>query len=345
MTTTQPVKTISGVDLTTQLSSHTRVGSSMRILILLLIATTLLHAKEGVYNPILSVGKVETQLTSFTYNGREVPLKIYLPSTKPAPVILLSHGLGGSREVGAYLGIHWAGRGFVVIAMQHTGSDESVWKKVPAAQRMKVMQKAANLATFTDRMRDVPATIDQLEKWATDPKHILHGRMNLEKIGMAGHSYGAITTQALCGQVFGSAGPRFADKRIDAGLPLSPSKPKRGDAKKAFGKIKMPMMLMTGTKDSSAIGRTTPESRREVYPALPAGSKYELVLKDAQHMAFSDRTMRGKDHRNPNHHRAIKALSTAFWEAYLKASRPAHSWLDGKKPIELLADDDVWHRK
>jgi hypothetical protein len=49
--------------------------------------------------------------------------------------------------------------------------------------------------------------------------------MNLEKIGMAGHSYGAITTQALCGQAFGVAGPRFADKRIDPDLQLAPANP------------------------------------------------------------------------------------------------------------------------
>lgn len=339
-----------------QLSTHTEVEPPMRLLIFLLVqltATNLLQAKPGDYNPSLSIGKVETQLTSFSYNDREVPLKLYLPETNKtankaanrSPVILLSHGLGGSREVGAYLGTHWAGRGFVVVAMQHPGSDDSVWKKVPPSQRLKVMKTAANSATFFDRIRDVPATINQLEKWAADPQNILYGRMNLEKIGMAGHSYGAITTQALCGQAFGVAGPRFADKRIDAGLPLSPSKPKRGDAKNAFGNIQMPMMLMTGTKDHSAIGNATPESRREVYTALPAGSKYELVLKDAQHMAFSDRTLLGKDQRNPNHHRVIKALSTAFWEAYLKENNSAKTWLEGKKPVGLLAPVDLWNRK
>lgn len=117
----------------------------------------LLQSKPADYNPSLSIGKVKTQLTSFSYNDREVPLKLYFPETNKtankaanrSPVILLSHGLGGSREVGAYLGTHWAGRGFVVGAMQHPGSDDSVWKKVPPSQRLKVMKTAANSANFS----------------------------------------------------------------------------------------------------------------------------------------------------------------------------------------------------
>jgi predicted dienelactone hydrolase len=325
----------------------------MRLLFLLLASSLFIQAAKPVYDPTTSDGKVEIQLRSFTYEGREVPLKIYLPVTTQAtkntkslpPVILLSHGLGGSREVGAFLGNHWAGRGFVVVAMQHIGSDDSAWKNVPLAQRFKALKQAANLNTFLDRMHDVPATINQLEKWNAEPANPLYRRMNLEKIGMSGHSYGAVTTQALCGQVFAAAGARYADKRIDAGLALSPSPPAKGDAGQAFSKIQIPMMMMTGTKDHSAIGNSTPESRREVYAALPAGSKYELVLKDAQHMAFSDRTLIGKEQRNPNHHNAIKALSTAFWETYLKDSQPARSWLDGNAPKEILDPDDVWQSK
>ena len=318
----------------------------MKLLLLFFTLFSVLQAKEASYNPSSSKGKVETELISFTYNnGREVPLKIYLPQDKSAPVILLSHGLGGSREVGAYLGNHWAGRGFVVVAMQHVGSDESVWKDVPRLQRMRAMKKAAGGTSFLDRTRDVSATLDQLEKWAADKKHFLHGRMNLEKIGLGGHSFGALTTQALCGQSFGIREPRFADKRIDAGLALSPSISKRGDAKKAFSGIKLPMMLMTGTKDTGYIGGATPETRQEVYTALSPGSKYELVLKDAEHMAFSDRTLKGKEQRNPNHHRAIKALSTSIWEAYLKDSKSARTSLYWKNPRGLLAAEDLWHHK
>ena len=63
--------------------------------------------------------------------SRTIPIKVYLPeSQSPAPVVLFSHGLGGSRENNPYLGNHWSGRGYVVVFIQHPGSDESVWRTV-----------------------------------------------------------------------------------------------------------------------------------------------------------------------------------------------------------------------
>src|SRR5215211_6965574 len=61
--------------------------------------------------------------------SREIPIKIYLPPQKePAPVVLFSHGLGGSKEGSKFLGVHWAKRGFLAVFLQHPGSDTSVWK-------------------------------------------------------------------------------------------------------------------------------------------------------------------------------------------------------------------------
>jgi len=317
----------------------------MKCAVLCFALGAILPATASSYDPLENPGEVTTRLTSFQYGDRTVPLKIHLPDAERAPVLLLSHGLGGSREVGTYLGEHWAARGFVVVAMQHVGSDESVWKDLPPAERMAKLQSAASGATFLDRTRDVPATLDQLEAWNAAEEHFLHGRLDLDHVGLGGHSYGAVTTQALCGQAFGAAGPRFADSRIDAGLALSPSPPARGDAKRAFAGVTLPMMLMTGTEDRSAIGRTTPAGRREVYPAMPAGGKYELVLEGAEHMAFSDRSLRGREHRNPAHHRVILALSTAFWEAHLLDEAEARKWLDDDTPGDLLAPGDVWQRK
>jgi predicted dienelactone hydrolase len=46
--------------------------------------------------------------------NREVPVKIYLnSSTEPQPVVLFSHGLGGSRNASPYLGNHWAENGYI----------------------------------------------------------------------------------------------------------------------------------------------------------------------------------------------------------------------------------------
>jgi hypothetical protein len=105
-------------------------------------------------------------------------------------------------------------------------------------------------------------------------------------------------------------------------------------------------MLMTGTKDTARIGNITPEQRMLVFPALPPGGKYELILDKAEHSAFTERSLPGdQEPRTPNHHRAILALSTAFWDAYLKDDLTAKVWLDSESPRSVLADQDRWQRK
>lgn len=279
--------------------------------------------------------------------SRDIPLRVYLPaSDQPAPVVLFSHGLGGSRDGNAFMGEHWAARGYVAVFLQHPGSDTSVWQGKPLGQRMAAMRDAAGLQNFMLRVADVPAVLDQLEKWNTTGDHPLHGRLDLDHVGMSGHSFGAVTTQAVSGQSFLRGDDTFTDPRIRAAIAFSPSTPRRGTAEGAFGKVEIPWLLMTGTEDSAPIGGQTVESRLAVFPALPPGKKYELVLDKAEHSAFTDRALPG-DHeaRNPNHHRAILALSAAFWDAYLRNDAAAKAWLDGDGPSKLLEKADRWQKK
>jgi predicted dienelactone hydrolase len=266
-------------------------------------------------------------------------------------VILFSHGLGGSRENNPYLGKHWSARGYAVVVVQHPGSDESVWKDKPVLERAASMKQAAGLQNFLLRVADVPAVLDQLERWNGESGHALRGRLDFAHVGMSGHSFGAVTTQAVSGQSLPAGGARFTDPRIKAALPMSPSVPAAGNVEKAFGGVRIPWLLMTGTKDVARIGGMTlgasdVAARLGVYPALPPGDKYELVLKDAEHGAFGERALPGEGSgRNPNHHRAILALSTAFWDAFLKGDAAAKSWLNGDGPRGVLEKDDRWQRK
>ena len=280
--------------------------------------------------------------------SREIPVRIYLPAEKsPAPVVFFSHGLGGTRENSAYLGEHWAARGYVAVFLQHPGSDDSVWKPKPLAQRMAAMRQAASLENFMLRVKDVPAVLDQLERWNKEDGNDLKGRMDLEHVGMSGHSFGAVTTQAVSGQRFPLAGRSNTDKRIKAAIAFSPSGARQNiDPKQAFGEVEIPWLLMTGTKDTAPIGDQSVKSRLSVFPALPAGDKYELVLDNAEHSAFTDRPLPGdKEKRNPNHHRVILALSTAFWDAYLRDDAQAKAWLDGDGPKSVLESGDKWQKK
>src|ERR1700754_2193912 len=70
--------------------------------------------------------------TTDVKRSREIPIRIYLPlQAESSPVIIFSHGLGGTRAGSEFLGNHWAQRGYVVVFVQHPGSDDSVWKSKP----------------------------------------------------------------------------------------------------------------------------------------------------------------------------------------------------------------------
>lgn len=309
------------------------------------------EADEQEYNPLDKATARKVEMLDLKVldreREREIPIRVYLPkSSTPQPLILFSHGLGGSPQAYTYLGSHWSARDYLAVFLQHPGSDVSVWKDSPPNKRMRALKEAADKKNFMLRVKDVPAVIDQLERWNREEDHQLHNRINLEKIGMAGHSFGAMTTQALSGQEFGFGWRLFTDDRIDAALAMSPSAPRRGSPESAFGDVDIPWMLMTGTQDVAPIGEMDVKARLSVFSALKAGGKYLLVLKDARHSAFSDKPLpweRGQ--RGPNHHKAIKALSTAYWDTWLNENAAAKEWLHGNGPSDILEAGDTWKKK
>jgi predicted dienelactone hydrolase len=198
------------------------------------------------------------------------------------------------------------------------------------------------------RAADVSAVLNKLEAWNADKTNTLAGRMNLKRIGMSGHSFGAVTTEAVSaeavsGETRPMVGQGLADSRIKAAIAFSPSSPADGDSTEAFGAVKIPWMLMAGTKDLAPIDHADMKSRLAVHPALRGAPKYEVVLHNAEHSVFTDRALPGDaEPRNPNHHRVILAISTAFWDAYLRGDAVALAWLHGAGPRSIMEADDQW---
>lgn len=317
-------------------------------ILLLLAAVSTRAAYDPLRLPEARLPEPADRTLTDTPRNREIPLRVYLPvSTNAAAVVLFSHGLGGSRENNGFLGRHWAARGYAAVFLQHPGSDESVWKSESAGKRLGAMKGAADAKNYLLRVKDVPTVLDALAEWNAKAGDPLRGRLDLEHIGMSGHSFGALTTQGVSGQQGRLQKLSFTDPRIDAAVMFSPSTPTAGgDPAKAFGSVKIPWLLLTGTRDVSIIGGATLEHRLGVYPALPPGSKYELVLHNAEHSAFSERALPGdKQTRNPNHHRLMLATTTAFWDAYLRGDKEAREWLDGEGAKALLEKEDRWQRK
>lgn len=71
-----------------------------------------------------------------------------------------------------------------------------------------------------------------------------------------------------------------------------------------------------------------------------------MVLFGAGHSAFTERALPGDtEPRNPNRHRVILALGTAFRDACLRGDASAGKWLDGDGPKFVLEKGDRWREK
>jgi predicted dienelactone hydrolase len=291
--------------------------------------------------------------------GRTLPLRLRVPApctgSTPRPVILFSHGLGGSKAGGARWGEHWASHGFVVVHLQHPGSDESLWRTGagtfdPARLRLGMTPEQAIL-----RARDVVAVLDWLAGLqARDPRLAC---LDLARVGMSGHSFGAQTTQVVAGQgrlIWPAAANQPAsappaeplrEPRIRAAIAFSPAI--RGADEDSLAAVTLPFMVITGAlDDGGALTGVTPAMRRAVYEKLPPGNAWLLWFAEGDHMVFNGGAPRVARQAADTHVlRMTAGLSLAFWRAMLQNDAQAAVWLSGDGPRAFLSSGDAFESR
>jgi predicted dienelactone hydrolase len=273
---------------------------------------------------------------------REVPVKIYSPKTgsRPFPVIIFSHGLGGSRDGYEYLGRHWASHGYVSVHLQHKGSDTAVWKG--QARPMEAMRNSLkDPRGAINRPLDVRFAIDQMERM-NGGQGPLKGRLDLSHIGMAGHSFGAWTTLAVIGEVFIGPGGRessLPDPRVKAAIAMSAPAPRDKETfDKAFAAVKIPCLHMTGTLDDSPIGDTKAKDRRVPFDHIRGADQYLVTFTGGDHMIFSGRGRLAGGSKDAAFQALIRTTTAVFWDAYLKGGQRAKAFLAGEGLVKTLDD-------
>lgn len=121
---------------------------------------------------------------------------VYVPEnlTKPAPLILISHGFGSVRQNYISLAEHLASYGFIVAVPEHIGSDLRYREELFKGG----LSSALSPIEYIDRPRDLSFLIDKLEnlvqndtKWSK--------MINLNQIGIIGDSLGGTTVLSLAG--------------------------------------------------------------------------------------------------------------------------------------------------
>ncbi|MGB3614753.1 MAG: alpha/beta hydrolase, partial [Elainellaceae cyanobacterium] len=108
------------------------------------------------------------------------------------PVIVFSHGLSSNPEYFSALARHMTSHGYVVAMPQHPGSDAAYRDQLLKGLSSDVFE----VAEFVNRPQDISAVIDELERRNGSE---FDGRLDLEHVGVGGHSFGGYTALAVAG--------------------------------------------------------------------------------------------------------------------------------------------------
>lgn len=320
--------------------------------------------------------EVETLDKEWTDETRErtVMARAYLPQAsadRRLPVVVFSHGLWGTRETYEYFGRHLASHGYLVILPQHEGSDRGALTCLSCVAGLVVDWLADNPKTgsgivdsdrkilrssiqdpdnLINRPLDISFVIDRI---ATDPQ--LSIRADMDRIGVAGHSFGAFTSMAIGGMTVdlpadrGGPDRSFRDERVKAVLPMSPQGPgTMGISEEAWRTFGVPAMFLTGTNDYGS-GSLARDWRRSAFDRITGFDSYLITFKGAGHATFgpgNDRVevnpvgplgllQKLRDSagfgapavQSAEFLRMTNSLSTAFFDTYLVEDPQSTAWL------------------
>lgn len=240
------------------------------------------------------------------------------------PVIVFSHGYGGSSRTYESLASFWTSYGYVVIRPSH--ADANVLRDLyeqqsrmsgPAGQRRderrernqpreepaatetarafvknaEEMWEKEREPQWRDRAADISFVIDSLDELEQRFPE-LRGKIDHARIGVGGHSYGAFTAMLIAGMRPSSNPPlAVADPRVKAAMAMSPQgvSDARELTAQSWANVKIPMLYMTGSNDRGALQSEDADWRRTAFVNSPPGDKYFVEIEGARHLSFTGR--------------------------------------------------------
>lgn len=291
---------------------------------------------------------------------KELEIAISYPESKGRnlPWILFSHGAYGSKEGYRPLIKHWVSHGFVCIQPTHEDSLRYFIKERRLGLSGASNESESQFGKSLDKLEDDYARWQDIsfKKWRTRPRDMKFVLDSIDQIlsnapevsidksnlGIGGHSFGAHTAQLLGGTIVGDKNigytREFRDERAKAFLLMSPQG--RGARFEdiaifddyAWSEFDRPMMCLTGTNDvvSDTQDWVWRKDAFNLSPSTESMSKYLAIINGGYHGfgGIVGKRFTGAGPDNDVHADYTKALSLAFWNAFLKNDIECKVYLD-----------------
>ena len=313
--------------------------------------------------------RIDSRLTIHdAYLNRPLKLRVYYPTRAGHwPVIIFSHGLGGNNQAFAKLNRVLAENGFVIIAPNHP--DSGIFGRMRRNNQLHgrlVLHQSLITSGLTATRRElhgkspVMARLRQMEEILDQLHAISHklpgfnGRFDYHRIGMAGHSFGAVTSELMGGILRPTLlpVPWLPDRRIRAveiisGRGSGPYTVVNSKARRA-GDI--PLLVITGSADNPPDGHGF-AWREEPFLKSPPGNKFLLFIQGATHDSFGgDPLVCRMDSHAPNSERiqqigeAVQRTSLEFWQYVFRRSDTAKTFLYSNVPGKSHDGINIQHK-
>ena len=276
--------------------------------------------------------------------NRQVPARVYFPRHEPGPfpVVVFSSGLGAGRNNFEFLGRHLASHGYVSVHVQHLGGDDQA-EKGGADARGALRKAARDPRAGLTRLLDVVFALDQVGGLAASSP-VLRGRIDLGAVAVGGNNLGAWTALAAAGlATMGKDGEESSlpDPRVKAALLFFPPPAAVQGGRLRFEHVKVPCLHVVGAPAGDHDNDAQAAARRLAFDQI-AGVDQMLVRVAVAAASPPAGAAAGAAAPEPDRAKVtpgyLKAISTAFLDAYLRHDAAAKRWLAGGGLAAYLGD-------
>jgi dienelactone hydrolase len=299
------------------------------------LRTLLAEERPMPHVPVVSVRPITLPAPG---RGEDVQVRVSAPLTGDRlPVIVFSHGFGESLDGYAPLVDSWTAHGFAVV--QPTHLDSRTLNVTPDDPRYPGIWRI--------RVEDLTRAIDRLDVLeAAVPG--LAGRLDHDRIAVAGHSWGAQTASMLLGARVLGEEDDMSDPRVKAGVLFAVAGTGGADLtpfaaehfsfmNPDFTGLTTPTLVVAGEKDQSPLTVRGPEWFTDAYHLSP-GAKSLLTLFEAEHSlgGISGYAVTETTDESPERVALVQRLTSAFLRSTLDPADTA--WTAAAAELAETAD-------